>query len=88
MKLKSSKLFKCRIAKLDKEDGILTDLDSYKRCLVKDLQSSGVPNDVDWSSFRLGPEFSDANFLTSLTVDQGAVGEKDQQPPKYIVDAS
>ncbi|ORY71530.1 uncharacterized protein BCR38DRAFT_311094, partial [Pseudomassariella vexata] len=52
VKNKSSELFERGIAELDKED--LPALDSHERCLVEDMRSMGVPEDVDWSSFGLG----------------------------------
>jgi hypothetical protein len=40
-------------------------LDAHENWVVNDLQSLGVPNEVDWSQFGLGNEFGDVNQLVT-----------------------
>lgn len=58
VKDKSSELFRRGMMELDKEDGILSALDSHEHYVVDDIQSLGVPNSIDWSALGLGDEFA------------------------------
>jgi hypothetical protein len=71
VKEKGSELFERGMQELDREDGILPALESHENWVVNDLQSLGVPNEVDWQSLGLGEEF---NGLGPL-LDSGVAGE-------------
>lgn len=71
VKEKGSELFERGMQELDKEDGILPALESHENWVVRDLQSLGVPNEVDWSSLGLGEDFSGLGpLLGSGVVDE------------------
>jgi hypothetical protein len=59
---------------LDKEDGLLPALDSHEQFVVEDLQSMGVPNEVDWSTFGFENDFADLGPL---------VGPEDTGPERH-----
>ena len=64
VKERSSELLRRGMQELDKEDGVLPALDAHEQWVTRDLQSFGVPEDVDWSSLGLG-DFSDVGPLVS-----------------------
>ncbi|CCF44766.1 hypothetical protein CH063_03421 [Colletotrichum higginsianum] len=45
------------------DDELLSALDAHEQGVVGDLQSIGVPNEVDWPSFGIGEEFADLGSL-------------------------
>ncbi|ORY60690.1 uncharacterized protein BCR38DRAFT_349772 [Pseudomassariella vexata] len=77
VKNKSSELFERGIAELDKEDDILPALDSHERY----MRSMGVPEDVDWSSFGLGADFSDLGSLIPLDAAGGTAQASGDNAP-------
>lgn len=62
IKEKSSEAFRRGMRELDEENGI--SLIAYEeQMVVSDIQSLGIPNDVDWSTFGLGNKFVDLGAL-------------------------
>jgi hypothetical protein len=76
VKGKSLELAERGMLELDKEDKILPALDSHEHYVVDDIQSMGVPNDVDWASFGLGEEFAELGPL----VPSGAANIPQESP--------
>ena len=76
VKGKSAELFERGMRELDAEDDLVPALDGHEQALVEDLQSIGVPNDVDWSSFGLGLEFES---LGPLVPGTGTPPERQEQ---------
>ena len=57
-KERGSELLRRGLQELDAEDDVLPALDAHEYWVADDLQSLGVPNDPDWTSFGLGEEFA------------------------------
>jgi hypothetical protein len=53
VKQRKSEAIRRGLKGLEEDDGVLSALDAHERWVVSDLQSAGVPNDVDWSLFGL-----------------------------------
>lgn len=74
VKERGAELFERGMQELDKEDNILPALQSHEEWVVNDLQSLGVPNDIDWASLGLGEEFNDVGPLRSSGVGESSSG--------------
>ncbi|EXK24296.1 hypothetical protein FOMG_18967 [Fusarium oxysporum f. sp. melonis 26406] len=74
VKERGANLFERGMQELDKEGNILPALQSHEEWVVKDLQSLGVPNDVEWSSLGLGNDFNDVGSLLDPDVDETSSG--------------
>ncbi|KAJ3542073.1 hypothetical protein NM208_g4292 [Fusarium decemcellulare] len=63
VKERGADLFERGMQELDREDNVLPALESHESWVVRDLQSLGVPNEVDWSGLGLGDGFGDVGLL-------------------------
>lgn len=68
VKERGADLFERGMQELDKNDNLLPALQSHEDWVVSDLQSLGVPNEIDWSSLGLGDGFGDVGPLTGPVV--------------------
>jgi hypothetical protein len=73
-KERSSELLRRGVQGLDEEDGFEKIVDAHEHWVVKDLESLGVPEDVDWVALGLGEEFADLGSLHGNAVGNPVAG--------------
>ncbi|KAI5455566.1 hypothetical protein BGZ63DRAFT_368747, partial [Mariannaea sp. PMI_226] len=73
-------LFAWGMAKLDKEDRILSILNSNERHTLSNLHYLGVLDNVDWSSLGLGYNFNNITF----SLDSGIINKSSSKAIRSI----
>ncbi|CZS83168.1 unnamed protein product [Fusarium graminearum] len=74
VKERGADLFERGVQELDKEDNIAPALQSHEDWIVRDLESLGVPNEIDWASLGLGDDFGDVGPLKEPPVGESSSG--------------
>ncbi|CCF44382.1 hypothetical protein CH063_13814 [Colletotrichum higginsianum] len=68
---RQAETFRRGMKEIDESDALESALGAHERGVVEELQFMGVSNDVDWSSFGLGDDFSG---LGPLVVEEESGG--------------
>ncbi|OHW97239.1 hypothetical protein CSPAE12_04085 [Colletotrichum incanum] len=64
---RQAETFRRGMQEVDESDALESALDAHERGMVEELQFMQVPNDVDWSLYGLGDEFSDLGPLVQAS---------------------